>query len=45
MWLDVRLQRNSLWLHPQHGAPENVRVGVRDRIYYLRSGHRRKIRI
>lgn len=45
MWLNVRLTRRTISFLPQHGAPETVKVGVCDRIYFLKSGHRRSIRL
>ena len=42
MWLDVRLTSENLSISPRPGGPEMVKVGVRDRIYYLKSGYRRE---
>ncbi len=42
MWLDVELTANKIKIAPQHGGPDTVKVGIGDRIYYLRSGYARE---
>ncbi len=42
MWLDVRLTDDKLIISPRPGGPDMVRIGVRDKVYYLKSGYRRE---
>ena len=42
MWLDVRLTDDKLYISPRPGGPDMVRIGVRDKVYYLKSGYRRE---
>ena len=42
MWLDVRLTDDKLFISPRPGGPDMVRVGVRDKVYYLKAGYRRE---
>ncbi len=42
MWIDVRLTADKLYLSPRPGGPSMVRVGVRDKVYFLKPGYARE---
>ena len=42
MWLDIRLTDEALTISPRLGGTEMVRVGVGDKIYFLKPGYERE---
>lgn len=45
VWLDVKLTHTQLAITARKGGLETVRVGVRDRVHYVRAGYTREFEI
>jgi alpha,alpha-trehalase len=45
IWLDVKLTHSRLSITARKGGLETVRVGVRDRVHYIRAGYTREFEI
>lgn len=45
MWLDVKLTTGKLVISPRPEGPDMVRVGVGDKIYYLKPGYSREFKL
>jgi trehalose/maltose hydrolase-like predicted phosphorylase len=45
VWLDVKLTHTQLAITARKGGLDTVRVGVRDRVHYVRAGYTREFEI
>lgn len=40
MWLDIEADHETLYISPRPGGPNMIRIGVRDKIHFVKSGYR-----
>ncbi len=40
MWLDIEVDHDTLYISPRPGGPDMIKIGVQDKVHFVKSGYR-----